>query len=82
MKQRSEKNLVLQAMADPNAFGELVEANYKPILWKCYRRVRNWHDAEDLTQDAFIRAYTKLGDLHDAAKLQELAPENSRQSVH
>jgi len=67
MNQRSANNLVLQARKDPDAFGELVEANHKLILWKCYRRVKDWYHAEDLAQEAFIRAYTKLGKLHEPA---------------
>ena len=70
MNQQSEECLVSQARDDPDAFGALVETHHKLILWKCYRQVKNWHDAEDLAQEAFIRAYTRLGELHDPASFK------------
>gem|GEM_PF-755454 len=47
------------------AFGELVERLREPIQRQCRQRVGNWHDAEDLAQEAFVRAWLKLDQLGD-----------------
>jgi RNA polymerase sigma-70 factor (ECF subfamily) len=45
---------------DPDAFGVLVD-KYKPGVYALvYSKLRNFHDAEDVAQEAFIRAYEKL----------------------
>lgn len=56
--------LVLAAQAgDREAFGELFE-RYRPgIVALAFRRVRNVDEAEELAQDVFIQAMSKLGQL-------------------
>ncbi|MCH7586419.1 MAG: sigma-70 family RNA polymerase sigma factor [Chloroflexi bacterium] len=45
---------------DAQAFGELVERYQAPVFNLCYRLLGNSGDAEDASQEAFIRAYRKL----------------------
>jgi RNA polymerase sigma factor (sigma-70 family) len=48
---------------DPAAFGFLVD-KYKACVYAlAYARLRNFHDAEDATQDVFLTAYRKLNTL-------------------
>jgi len=48
---------------DPAAFGFLVD-KYKACVYAlAYTRLRNFHDAEDATQDVFLTAYRKLNTL-------------------
>lgn len=68
----SDQQLVLRAKADDHAaFGELV-ARYQG-------EVRGWlrhlcggtAEADDLAQDAFVRAWTRIGKLKDAARFKQ-----------
>jgi RNA polymerase sigma-70 factor (ECF subfamily) len=43
-------------------FNELMEATYKKVYNMAYRLVGNRNDAEDLTQEAFYRAYRSFRD--------------------
>ncbi|MBP3038206.1 RNA polymerase sigma factor SigW [Bacillaceae bacterium Marseille-Q3522] len=45
---------------DQNAFGEIVEIYKDKIFQLCYRMLGNRHEAEDITQEAFIRAYVNI----------------------
>ena len=45
---------------DVNAFGLLVEDQSKVVYNLCLRMVNNEQDAYDLSQDAFLKAYTNL----------------------
>ena len=50
------------------AFDEIVRRYRRPLFQICYRFTGNHEDAADLTQDAFVRAFTGLsGFRHDAA---------------
>ena len=48
-----------------DAFTALVEKYEKQIHTFIWRRVGDYHIAEEITQDAFLRAYEKLGTLRD-----------------
>ncbi len=50
---------------DENAFTTLVKKYEKQIHAFVWRRVRDYHVAEEITQDTFLRAYEKLGTLRD-----------------
>jgi len=46
---------------DLDAYGELVQIYQTSVFNVCYRVLGNRRDAEDLTQEAFLRAYNNLG---------------------
>ncbi|MDX8362674.1 MULTISPECIES: RNA polymerase sigma factor SigW [Bacillaceae] len=45
---------------DQNAFAEIVEIYKDKVFQLCYRMLGNRHEAEDIAQEAFIRAYTNI----------------------
>jgi len=45
---------------DLDAFGELVQIYQSSVFNVCYRTLGNRRDAEDLTQEAFLRAYNNI----------------------
>ncbi len=52
---------VAQARAgDADAFRRLVERHSRDVFRLAYRMTRNEHDAEDVVQEAFLRAYRNL----------------------
>ena len=50
---------------DEDAFTALVKKYEKQIHAFVWRRVKDYHVAEEITQDTFLRAYEKLGTLRD-----------------
>jgi RNA polymerase sigma-70 factor (ECF subfamily) len=42
---------------DPGAFTELLRRNWSYVFGRCYRRLRDREDAEDLAQEVFLRVY-------------------------
>ena len=53
---------------DDSAFRTLINRHRGVVYGLCYHFVHNFTDAEDLTQETFIRAYFKLPSLSDPAK--------------
>ncbi|MFT8320036.1 MAG: RNA polymerase sigma factor SigW [Bacillus sp. (in: firmicutes)] len=45
---------------DQNAFGEIIELYKDKVFQICYRMLGNRHEAEDMAQEAFIRAYVNI----------------------
>ncbi|BCB02031.1 RNA polymerase sigma factor SigW [Bacillus sp. KH172YL63] len=45
---------------DQNAFAELVELYKDKVFQICYRMLGNRHEAEDIAQEAFIRAFVNI----------------------
>jgi len=45
---------------DSDAFAELVRRNQDAVFNLAWRMSGNWHEAADITQETFIRAYRKL----------------------
>ncbi|MGE6256295.1 RNA polymerase sigma factor SigW [Heyndrickxia sporothermodurans] len=45
---------------DQNAYGEIVEIYKDKVFQICYRMLGNLHEAEDIAQEAFIRAYINI----------------------
>ena len=50
---------------DESAFGTLVQKHQKGVHALIWRKVGDFHHAEELTQDTFLQAYKKLGTLKD-----------------
>jgi RNA polymerase sigma-70 factor (ECF subfamily) len=48
---------ILAAQGDQEAFGKLVRRHQSAIFSVAYRMLGNYRDAEDATQETFIRAY-------------------------
>ncbi len=53
---------------DKAAFGQLIEAYQGPVYNLAYRMLNNSGEAEEAAQEAFIRAYTRLGSYDPAHK--------------
>ena len=66
-----DSDIVTAAQAgDRAAFGEIVCRYRGMVFGLCYRLAGNAADAEDLTHDAFVEAYLKLGQLREPAKFK------------
>ena len=48
---------------DDSAFAELVEKYQKQVHALVWRKIGDFHIAEEITQDTFLKAYRKLGTL-------------------
>src|SRR5687767_13583717 len=57
------------AAGDGRAFEQLVHAHHRRVFNFLNRMTRNQHDAEDLTQQTFIKAYHHLGSFDCARPL-------------
>ena len=62
-----DRTLARQARrGDAQAFGELVRRYQTSVFNVCYRLAGERREAEDLTQEAFLRAYERLASFDDA----------------
>ena len=62
----TDATLVLGVLSgDRAAFAELYDRRARLIRAICYDNTEDLHSAADLTQEVFLRAYRKLGELHD-----------------
>ena len=52
---------------DKDAFGELVQKYKQRIYFIAYRMTNNHTDADDLSQEAFIKAYESIGNFREQA---------------
>ncbi len=65
----TDAQLVEEARAGRReAFDRIVDRHWSQALALAYQRTRNWGDAEDAAQDAFILAFRKLDHLRDPAR--------------
>ena len=65
----SDEQLVLRArLGDREAYGELVARHQGRVRGWLRHLCRNHAEADDLAQDAFVRAWTRLGNLKNAAR--------------
>ena len=53
---------------DVDAFGLLVDRYQNAVYGLCYHMLGNFADAQDLTQEAFVKAYMTLSRIKDPAK--------------
>lgn len=55
------KKRIMQVLkGDQNAFGEIVDLYKDKVFQICFRMLGNRHEAEDISQEAFIRAYVNI----------------------
>jgi RNA polymerase sigma-70 factor (ECF subfamily) len=60
--EKSEEQLLVEAaQKDPSRFAELYESHFERVYAFVARRIRNRHDAQDLTADVFHHALANLG---------------------
>lgn len=52
---------------DAEAFRQLVERHSQPIFRVAYRMSGNQHDADDIVQETFLRAYRQIGRFEERA---------------
>lgn len=64
---RSEDSQLIQRVldGDDTAFAELVKKYQKPVHALAWRKVGDFHVAEEITQDTFLKAYQKLTTLKE-----------------
>jgi len=53
--------LIRACQGDEEAFGALVQQHSRKVFQLAFRMMRNEQDAEDVVQEAFLRAYRQLG---------------------
>ncbi|AGK51939.1 MAG: polymerase sigma factor SigW [Bacillus sp. (in: firmicutes)] len=60
MEEIVKKRIKQVLKGDQNAFGEIVEIYKDKVFHLCFRMLGNRHEAEDIAQEAFIRAYVNI----------------------
>ena len=69
MEQENDVQLISRILAgDDTAFSALVEKYQKGIHALVWRKIDDFHIAEELTQDTFLNAYKKLSTLKDPSQ--------------
>lgn len=65
----TEQELIARARAgDPNAFERLVRDNQDRVYSLCLRMAGDRHEAEDLAQEVFLKAWQGLASFHGESK--------------
>ena len=59
-RQDEDRWLQQARLGDTHAFASIVQAYQKPVYNLCYRTLGDPDEAEDATQEAFLRAYTNF----------------------
>ncbi|MCG9134097.1 sigma-70 family RNA polymerase sigma factor [Candidatus Poribacteria bacterium] len=69
MEKESDVQLIQRILSgDEAAFGVLVEKHQKSVHALAWRKIGDFHDAEEITQDTFLQVYKKLPTLKDPYK--------------
>ena len=69
MERESDVQLIQKILSgDEAAFGVLVNKHQKSVHALAWRKVGDFHDAEEITQDTFLQVYKKLPTLKDPYK--------------
>ena len=69
MERESDVQLIQRILSgDEAAFGILVEKHQKSVHALAWRKIGDFHDAEEITQDTFLQVYKKLPTLKDPYK--------------
>ena len=78
----TDENLVARTLAgDRNAFRALAETRYQSVYRLCRSILRHPEDAEDATQEVFVRAYQALGQFAGARRIRRMAAPPDRQPL-
>jgi RNA polymerase sigma-70 factor (ECF subfamily) len=70
MGNETEGLLRAARLGDPRAFSALAEPYRRELLLYSYRLLGSLHDAEDLTQECFLRAWTKVATFEGRASFR------------
>ena len=66
---RSDAEIIRQVLSGEVAeFAELVKRHEQPVRAIALSVVHNWHAGQDVVQETFVRAYGRLGQLHDPSQ--------------
>ena len=69
MEREDDVQLIQAVLAgDDSAFGTLVEKYQKSVHALAWRKIGDFHHAEEITQDTFLRAYQKLSTLKNPSQ--------------
>lgn len=68
MTNYSDEELAQKTTKDQNAFNPLVEKYAEKIRSYVARIIGNWNEAEDLTQDVFLKAYENINSFNPKLK--------------
>lgn len=68
MEEIVKKRIKQVIKGDQNAFGEIVEIYKDKVFQLCFRMVGNRHEAEDLAQEAFVRAFVNISSFNQTLK--------------
>ncbi|MCM3571062.1 RNA polymerase sigma factor SigW [Neobacillus mesonae] len=60
MEEIIKKRIKQVIKGDQDAFGEIVEIYKNSVYQLCFRMLGNRHEAEDVAQEAFLRAYVNI----------------------
>ncbi|RFU61460.1 RNA polymerase sigma factor SigW [Bacillus sp. V59.32b] len=60
MEELIKKRIKQVLKGDQDAFGEIVELYKDKVFQICFRMLGNRHEAEDMAQEAFLRAYVNI----------------------
>ena len=63
-------------IGDENAFAQLVKGYQKQVHALAWRKVGDFHIAEEITQDTFLKVYQKLGDPQGSEPFYGMALQN------
>jgi RNA polymerase sigma-70 factor, ECF subfamily len=63
-----KKRIMEVKKGDQNAFAEIVEIYKDKVFQLSYRMLNNRHEAEDIAQEAFIRAYVNINSFNTSLK--------------
>lgn len=65
----TDSELIDRVLAGERAeYAELVRRHEQPVRAIVLSIVGNWHTGQDVVQETFVRAYQKLGQLHDGSQ--------------
>ena len=69
MERESDVQLIQRILSgDEAAFGVLVDKHQRSVHALAWRKIGDFHDAEEITQDTFLQVYKKLPTLKDPYK--------------